>query len=258
MEKFTSNHTPISLEDLEHDGSRYKLRSTNTVFSGVAQEYYHSEQNAFEIVGMKTRTRFLNGRRHGLTENFLRNGSLYGGEIFNHGLLMGKFISDHCLLINNGLLYKKYIDEEEGILVDDPNTLFSGISRVYDDKNRLIRETSIVNGLNNGTQSHYDKNGGLRVTKQYVNNQLHGFYQCFDENQKLFHSSIFKHGFTKLGGSNQLVSETELEMFISKIEHIETDLNCNSNFLIRSQLEGILEDKKTLWMQKEYESYSNY
>ena len=100
MENFTCNHTPISLQDLEHDGIRYKLRSTNTVFSGIAQEYYHSEQNAFEIVGMKTRTRFSNGRRHGLTEYFLRNGSLYGGDFFHLGMLTKKFISDHCLIKN--------------------------------------------------------------------------------------------------------------------------------------------------------------
>jgi antitoxin component YwqK of YwqJK toxin-antitoxin module len=216
---YKSDTTPINSNELEHDGEIYRLNSNNYPFTGMAEDYYLSEKNAFEIVGVKKSSKLLDGQMHGWTKSYRRDGAVCGGKLFKHGVLITEFIGEVCLFCSaKGIRYEMDIDDN-GIVPQETHKVFSGISHAYDQKNRLIRSTSFINGLKNGIEKHFSRTGALKISKQYLNNNLHGHYQSFDEGQTLLHEYVFKDGFTKiLDRQYEYVNEKELKQYICSIE----------------------------------------
>ena len=91
---YKSDTIPINSNELEHDGQIYRLNSNNYPFTGIAEDYYLSEKNAFEIVGVKKSSKLLDGQMHGWTKSYLRDGAVFGAKLFKHGVLISEFIND--------------------------------------------------------------------------------------------------------------------------------------------------------------------
>ena len=251
---YQSDTSPINSNELEHDGVIYRLNSNNYPFTGIAEDYYLSEKNAFEIVGIKRSSEFFDGKMHGWTKSYLRDGAVFGAKLFKHGVLVSEFINDIHVSFDNGIYgIRCEMDiDDNGIVPQETHKFFSGISHAYDQKNRLIKSTSFINGLKNGIEKHFYRDGALKISKQYLNNNLHGHYQSFDIDQTLLHECVFKDGFTRiLDGENEHVNEKELKQYLCSIEAAKYEKYVLSG--IEQSEERFKYRNEVLALNKEYE-----
>ena len=72
-------------KDLFHDQKNGKPSS------GVKKTYYFSEKNPLEIIGVKSRAHYKNGRLHGYKDNFTIKGKFRNGKIFGLEYLSTKY-----------------------------------------------------------------------------------------------------------------------------------------------------------------------
>lgn len=61
----------------------------------------------------------------------------------------------------------------------------------------IIREESYVNGRMNGCWKFYYSCGILLSTQHYVSNELHGYYACYDINNKAVIIGNYVNGYKK-------------------------------------------------------------
>jgi len=86
--------------------------------------------------------------------------------------------------------------------------------------------------MRSGNHEVFYVTGELKESRQYRENYLHGLYECYQKNGKVFYSSIFRCGYTKLykrpaGRNNPIIehlaNEAELKMYLNTIAPYSED-----------------------------------
>tara|TARA_B100000401_G_C52769060_1_gene702267 strand:- start:161 stop:916 length:756 start_codon:yes stop_codon:yes gene_type:complete len=166
--------------------------------SGVKKTYYFSEKNPLEIIGVKSRAHYKNGRLHGYKDNFTIKGKFRNGTFHRDGQLIKEIWNWNYLTKRpSGLIFRRnrkhpftgevreYFSgprkhqfrpssssREPSIrepASNSPITAFENICRVF----------NVVNGVKEGYEETYYRSGALRTQGIYKNGELEGVFRTF-------------------------------------------------------------------------------
>ena len=136
---------------------------------GLFEQYYKNGQ--LFITGY-----YENGQREGLWEEYRESGLLMKKVNYKNGQREGRFEQYH----NNGQLYiKGTYKKGPDTVADDPIEAFTGFSKGGQLDGRIIQ---------------YREDGTLQRAAEYKDGLVDGVAELFDENGKLFYKSNFKKG----------------------------------------------------------------
>jgi len=162
-------------------------------FTGIHKIYYFSEKNPLEIIGVKSRAHYKNGRLHGYKDNFTIKGKYRNGTLHHEGSLVKEIWNWNYLSKRpSGLIFRRnrknpYTGEvrEYHPLTkydhsmppsdfnippsDYPISAFENIYRVF----------NVVNGVKEGYEETYYRSGALRTQGKYKNGELEGVFRTF-------------------------------------------------------------------------------
>ena len=100
-------HTISSVFINKEDGL-YINTEDGKSFTGIAEQYYFSETNALEIVGLKSRTQYKDGKLDGIQEHFTLSGRFKNGTVFKDGKKIKVTWHHTYLTERNGIVYRRY------------------------------------------------------------------------------------------------------------------------------------------------------
>ena len=161
--------------------------------TGIHKIYYFSEKNPLEIIGVKSRAHYKNGRLHGYKDNFTIKGKYRNGTLHHEGSLVKEIWNWNYLSKRpSGLIFRRnrknpYTGEvreyyslsknhpspalPKTVLPpsDSPISAFENICRVF----------NVVNGVKEGYEETYYRSGALRTQGKYKNGELEGVFRTF-------------------------------------------------------------------------------
>ena len=162
-------------------------------FTGIHKIYYFSDKNPLEIIGVKSKANYKNGKRHGYKDNFTIKGKYRNGTFHHNGSLVKEIWNYNYLTKRpSGLIFrrnrknpytgevreyhslpKKHHSMSPSTInippSDSPITAFENICRVF----------NVVNGVKNGYEETYYRSGALRTQGKYKNGELDGVFRTF-------------------------------------------------------------------------------
>ena len=163
-------------------------------FTGIHKIYYFSDKNPLEIIGIKSKTNYKNGKPHGYKDNFTIKGKYKNGTLHSCDGSLVKEIWNYNYLSKrpSGLIFRRnrknpftgevreyYSEPRKNQSMpslnielppsDSPISAFENIYRVF----------NVVNGVEDGYEETYYRSGALRTQGKYKNGELDGVFRTF-------------------------------------------------------------------------------
>ena len=178
-------------EELLHDQKNGKTSS------GVKKTYYFSEKNPLEIIGVKSRAHYKNGRLHGYKDNFTIKGKFRNGTLHNEGSLVKEIWNwDYLTKRPSGLIFRRnrknpytgevreYFSEPRKHQFRPSSSISSNIKEPASNSpitafENICRVFNVVNGVKEGYEETYYRSGALRTQGKYKNGELEGVFRTF-------------------------------------------------------------------------------
>jgi|TARA_R100000808_G_C2153259_1_gene163338 antitoxin component YwqK of YwqJK toxin-antitoxin module len=144
----------------------------------------------------KTKVNFIDGKKHGLWENYWSNGQLKSKENYKVGEKHGLWERYH----ENGLLDRKinYLDGKEDGLWEsyrENGKLYlkrnfidgkaDGLWEEYYENGQLLQKGNYIDGKANGVWESYWANGQLNRKGNYIDEERDGLWEWFYDNGQL-------------------------------------------------------------------------
>ena len=114
-------------------------------------------------------------------------------EYFTGGAIRSEFIMDDDTG-RNGLLKKYGLEGELVSTVTIRNGLKNGIETLYDKEGKKVLETPYVDGKRNGAEKGYFPDGSLWYVLPYKNDKPDGHAVMYDKNGKLIREATYRNG----------------------------------------------------------------
>lgn len=154
-----------------------------------------SEKTFHENGSPKTNAFYRNGVKDGLFEEFYDNGKLKELATYKEGALIG----EHKKYYKNGnlKLEEKYSKTERSRI---KKFVHHGEYKSFDVEGRMEEEGTYTNGKKEGCWKTFE-NGKIHSVKNYVNNELHGLYEFYNDGrirERLFYNAGAKDGIFRL------------------------------------------------------------
>mgnify|MGYP003952116365 CR=1 FL=1 len=163
-------------------------------FTGVHKTFYFSESNPLEIIGVKSRANYKNGKLHGLEENFTIKGKFKNGAHHHNGNLNKEIWNwDYLTERPSRFIFRKnrqtpftgeirvyykkakkhqFKPIKPDVEIDPSNSPISGFEDIY-------RVFNVVGGKREGYEESYYRSGALKTQGKYTNNELNGVFKTF-------------------------------------------------------------------------------
>ena len=120
-------------------------------------------------------------------------GSHVKKEYFPNGKLRSEFImSDNTKL--NGILKKYGPDEELTSTVTIKNGVKDGVETLYDKEGHAIKKTIYVNGKKHGDEKGYYPNGDVWFSLPYRNGTLNGDAYIYQKDGRVYSHAVYRNG----------------------------------------------------------------
>ena len=114
-------------------------------------------------------------------------------EYFPKGQLKSEFVMSDSTG-KNGTLKEYGLDGELASVTPIRNGLKNGVQKIYDKQGRVVLETTYVDGQKNGPQKAYFANGKLWYVMHYKNNVLNGRAVMYDAKGNLIKEAYYVNG----------------------------------------------------------------
>ena len=175
----SENLHAISSTFIEKEDGLYINTEDGKSFTGIAEQYYFSETNALEIVGLKSRTRYKDGKLDGIMENFTITGRFKNGAVFKEGKQIKIIWHENYLTERKGIIYRRHrTTPYTGEVRDYYNRRGSGPDR----SSKSLKEIyTLINGKREGYAESFFQSGALETQANYLNNQRHGVFRTFND-----------------------------------------------------------------------------
>jgi antitoxin component YwqK of YwqJK toxin-antitoxin module len=164
--------------------------------SGVKKTYYFSEKNPLEIIGVKSRAHYKNGRLHGYKDNFTIKGKYRNGTLHHEGSLVKEIWNWNYLSKRpSGLIFRRnrknpYTGEVREYFSEPRKHQFRPSSSIREPREpasnspvtafeNICRVFNVVNGVKEGYEETYYRSGALRTQGKYKNGELEGVFRTF-------------------------------------------------------------------------------
>ena len=149
--------------------------------SGVKKTYYFSEKNPLEIIGVKSRANYKNGRKHGYKDNFTIKGKFRNGTFHRDGQLVKEIWNWNYLTKRpSGLIFRRnrkhpFTGEVREYFSETRKHQFRPSSRIREPASNspinafenICRVFNVVNGVKEGYEETYYRSGALRTQGTY-------------------------------------------------------------------------------------------
>ena len=179
MKSHSDNLYTISSTFIKKEDELYINTKDGKPFTGIAKQYHFSETNALEIVSLKSRTRYKDGKLDGIQENFTVTGRFKNGAVFKDGKQIKIIWHETYLTKRKGIIYRRH-----------RSTPYTGEVRDYYKRRGLGPECSskglknictLINGKREGCAESFFQSGALETQANYLNNQRHGVFRTFND-----------------------------------------------------------------------------
>ena len=161
--------------------------------SGVKKTYYFSERNPLEIIGVKSRANYKNGRKHGYKDNFTIKGKFRNGTFHRDGQLVKEIWNWNYLTERpSGLIFRRnrkhpFTGEVREYFSEPRKHQFRPSSNIREPASNspinafenICRVFNVVNGVKEGYEETYYRSGALRTQGTYKNGELDGVFRTF-------------------------------------------------------------------------------
>ena len=166
-------------------------------FTGIHKIYYFSEKNPLEIIGVKSRAHYKNGRLHGYKDNFTIKGKYRNGTLHHEGSLVKEIWNWNYLSKRpSGLIFRRnrknpytgevreYFSEPRKHQFRPSSSISSSIREPASNSpvtafENICRVFNVVNGVKEGYEETYYRSGALRTQGKYKNGELEGVFRTF-------------------------------------------------------------------------------
>ena len=162
-------------------------------FTGIHKIYYFSEKNPLEIIGVKSRAHYKNGRLHGYKDNFTIKGKYRNGTFHHEGSLFKEIWNWNYLSKRpSGLIFRRNrknpytgeVREYYPLTKNDHSMSSTNINLPPSDSpissfENIYRVFNVVNGVKEGYEETYYRSGALRTQGKYRNGELEGVFRTF-------------------------------------------------------------------------------
>ena len=161
--------------------------------TGIHKIYYFSEKNPLEIIGVKSRAHYKNGRLHGYKDNFTIKGKYRNGTLHHEGSLVKEIWNWNYLSKRpSGLIFRRnrknpytgevreyYSLPKNHPSPDLPKTVLPPSDSPISAFENICRVFNVVNGVKEGYEETYYRSGALRTQGKYKNGELEGVFRTF-------------------------------------------------------------------------------
>ena len=154
------NRSEKKIIDIDDPGLVYqtgKLIYEGEMFTGVVTAYYEETSST-----VRSRVRYLNGRRHGLSKTWYRNGELETIRRYEHGK-------------KSGVHYGWWPNRERKFEYPFRNSRYHGLVREWHKNGQLFIRKNYNHGLESGHQESWMINSDLRYKYQAIDGKQYGY-----------------------------------------------------------------------------------